>query len=236
MSSAEEAERRAKRAAVYGASAPSARAATLTGRPVDPRDPASMRRAAEAVREAETQRLSGSAMATVSAVEFAAQAAEAAAQDPRREEERRRRAARFNTALPEDKEKAEAAAEALLRLPGEAAGSRDLEAVRARWTDDQVMEGAAMLGGGGSRPEAVHVVANGYIRAGDRDVFKLFDGYRPSFVGESARLHVVGLDGLRVWRCACQRCALPRAGHGWLRLRWPLIRRVAQLGDTQCGL
>ncbi len=184
MASEEEAERRAKRAAVFGAAAPSARAATLTGQPVDPRDPASMRRAAEAVREAEAKRLGGSAMATVSAVEFAAKAAEEAAQDPRREEERRRRAARFNTALPEDKEKAEAAAEALLRLPGEAAGSRDLEAVRARWTEEQVMEGAAMLGGGGDRPEAVHVVANGYIRAGDRDVFKLFDGYRPSFVGE----------------------------------------------------
>ncbi|KAA0150118.1 hypothetical protein FNF29_05558 [Cafeteria roenbergensis] len=182
MASEEEAERRAKRAAVFGAAAPSARAATLTGQPVDPRDPASMRRAAEAVREAEAKRLGGSAMATVSAVEFAAKAAEEAAQDPRREEERRRRAARFNTALPEDKEKAEAAAEALLRLPGEAAGSRDLEAVRARWTEEQVMEGAAMLGGGGDRPEAVHVVANGYIRAGDRDVFKLFDGYRPSFV------------------------------------------------------
>ncbi|KAA0146167.1 hypothetical protein FNF31_07847 [Cafeteria roenbergensis] len=50
------------------------------------------------------------------------------------------------------------------------------------------MDRGAGDGGGGNAgrrrrpPRGGAVVANGYIRAGDRDVFKLFDGYRPSFV------------------------------------------------------
>jgi len=152
---------------------------------VDVSDAAAMAEAVRAAGELDAARFSADTAGLMPLAEAVAARAGEAAGDFRSEAARRSRAERFGNVLPEDGEGAKAAAEALLRLPGEAAGSRDLEEVRGRWTEDEVMEGKALLGGGGPRPEAVHVVANGYIRAGDRDVFRLFQGFRPSFVGEA---------------------------------------------------
>lgn len=180
----DEAARRELRAARFGSLAPSARGAAFGGAEVDPKDFEAMAAAAAAAREAEVARFAGDEPSLKPLGEAIADARRSKAEEAEAEATRRKRAERFGRVLPEDLESATAAAEALLRLPGEAAGSRQLDVIRAKWTEGEVNEGKAMLGGGDPRPEAVHVCANGYIQAGDRDVLRLFRGYDARFVGE----------------------------------------------------
>lgn len=164
--------------------APSARGAAIRGVDVDPRDHAAMSAAASAAREADATRFAGDEPSLKPLTEAIKEAQAEKAEAERTEAARRKRAERFGRVLPEDLSAATAAAEALLRLPGEAAGSKQLDAVRAKWSEEAINEGKALVGSGEPRAEAVHVCANGYIRAGDRDVLRLFRGHEPRFVGE----------------------------------------------------
>jgi hypothetical protein len=97
--------------------------------------------------------------------------------------ERLRRAERFGTGdLPEDVAKARAAAVALLRRPGDAAGRGAKEREAFATADASVASGEAMLGGGGPRPTALFVTAGSYLSATREDVLDYFRDYAPSWV------------------------------------------------------
>jgi hypothetical protein len=174
MASQEEADKRQQRAERFGKIAPSARASALTGTEVNPRSFEGMAETVAQVRAYDDKRFTDDSFLVSGALDE---------EDPFSQGARRARAERFGQVPAEDQEAAEAAAEALLRLPGEAAGSKDIEVIRARWTEEQVQAGEALLGSGEERAEALHLCANGYIRAGDADILGFFDGYGAVFVG-----------------------------------------------------
>lgn len=141
----EEATKRLARAARYGSTAPSARAAELVGKPVDPSNLDSFLSAVAELRAADTDRFESDdpilrplvAGAPSQAPDSHVEPAEAVATSLAEAEATA--AATPSSLTPAEVVVAEDAALALLRLPGQFSGGKHLEALRQRFSDEQIL-------------------------------------------------------------------------------------------------